>query len=261
MPTDTYIIGDVHGEYLTLVRLLKDAGLVNDSLRWSGGQAALWFMGDFCDRGPDGVGVLDLVMRLQHEARNAGGRVQSLLGNHEVVILSALWMGDKQSPGWGGSFRESWIANGGLQSDLARLEDRHTEWMLSLPALALVGDRLLMHANSVFYLKYGSSIEQVNRELTALLQRRDPVEWDRLLGETGRDFGPGKPGSAEKVDLVLHTYGAKGLVHGHTSISDITHEDPTQVTQPLVYEDGRCVNVDAGLYMGSPGFVYKLPDA
>ncbi len=260
MNTDTYVIGDVHGQYARLVRLLKDAKLADERLRWSCGQAALWFIGDYCDRGPDGIGVLDLIMNLQQQAREVEGRVGALLGNHEVVILAARCMGDAPTAGPGGNFHGHWLVNGGLELDLARLEDRHAEWLLSLPALARVGNWLFMHANSIGYLKYGSSIEHVNHELGGLLERKDPAEWDQLLGAMGRDFGPGKPGSREKIDLLLSTFGAKRLVHGHTPISGMTKEDPLQVTQALVYENGLCVNVDAGMYMGSSGFVYKLPN-
>jgi hypothetical protein len=91
----TYVVGDVHGEYDKLVRLLRDAGLVDGELRWSGGDTTLWFLGDYVDRGPDGVGVVELVMRLQVEADEAAGKVGALLGNHEPVILSALWLGDQ----------------------------------------------------------------------------------------------------------------------------------------------------------------------
>jgi len=30
-----------------------------------------------------------------------------------------------------------------------------------------------------------------------------------------------------------------------------------QVTEPLVYAGGLCVNVDGGMYRGGPGFVYR----
>ena len=39
--------------------------------------------GDFLDRGPDVREVMDLLMRLEGEARRAGGRVDVLFGNHE----------------------------------------------------------------------------------------------------------------------------------------------------------------------------------
>ena len=136
MADSIYVIGDVHGEYDKLVRLLNQSGLVDDRLRWSGGGATLWFLGDLVDRGPDGVGVVDLVMRLQVEAEVAGGRVGVLLGNHEPVILSALWLGDKSCGGPGGTFYSNWKFNGGIDTDLERLTDRHTGWLSSLPALA-----------------------------------------------------------------------------------------------------------------------------
>ena len=260
LSSDVYMIGDIHGQYDKTVKLLIDSGLIDAELKWSGGQAVLWFMGDFCDRGPNLRGVLDMVMRLQEEAPQAGGRVEALLGNHEVVILSALWMGDAPTTGPSGNFYDDWIFNGGVASDLDVLERRHTEWMIALPALARVGDWLLMHGNSMVYLRYGSSIDEVNLSFREMLQRRDPSEWNLLLSKFIRDFGPGIAGSSDMIDLVLRTFGAKRMVHGHSPISGATKKDPSQITEALVYEDGKCVNVDAGMYMGSPGFVYKLPD-
>src|SRR5690242_8301691 len=84
-----FIIGDVHGQLEKLIRLLRGAGLVGKDLAWSGGGKRLWLLGDYVDRGPDGIGVLELVMRLQGEAARAGGEVGALLGNHDVLLLSA----------------------------------------------------------------------------------------------------------------------------------------------------------------------------
>src|SRR5437870_4994285 len=78
-----YVIGDVHGHLKKLIKLLQDAHLIDEKHAWKAGTATLWFMGDFVDRGPDGIAVLDLVMRLQSEAAAVGGTVASLLGNHE----------------------------------------------------------------------------------------------------------------------------------------------------------------------------------
>ena len=32
------------------------------------------------------------------------------------------------------------------------------------------------------------------------------------------------------------------------------------VTAPWPYADGLCLNLDGGLFLGEPGFVYHLPD-
>src|SRR4051794_11042685 len=85
--TTTYVIGDIHGHLVKLLTLLEEAKLVDAAHHWSGGDAHVWFMGDFFDRGPQGVGVVDLIMRLQNQAAAAGGEIHSLLGNHEVLLL------------------------------------------------------------------------------------------------------------------------------------------------------------------------------
>ena len=82
-------IGDIHGAFDQLVSILQAAGLIDGSQRWSGGNAILVQTGDVFDRGPGVRPALDLLMRLEEEAKRAGGRVESLLGNHEMMNLLA----------------------------------------------------------------------------------------------------------------------------------------------------------------------------
>ena len=80
-------VGDVHGSYDNLVTILRFAGIVDAKDKWAGGKAHLVQTGDLLDRGKDARKVLDLLMRLEGEARKAGGRVHALLGNHEVMNM------------------------------------------------------------------------------------------------------------------------------------------------------------------------------
>jgi hypothetical protein len=80
-------IGDVHGDFETFRTLLRRAELIDEQDRWSGGQRHLVQTGDFLDRGAGSRRVMDLLMRLEGEARAAGGRVKVLLGNHEVMNI------------------------------------------------------------------------------------------------------------------------------------------------------------------------------
>jgi Calcineurin-like phosphoesterase len=80
-------IGDVHGAYEALTRTLAEAGVLNEELGWNGGTTNLVFTGDILDRGAHSRKVMDLIMRLEGEALDAGGRVHMLLGNHEVMNL------------------------------------------------------------------------------------------------------------------------------------------------------------------------------
>jgi Calcineurin-like phosphoesterase len=83
-------IGDVHGDFDDFVIILQRAGLIDAQHHWTGGQTTLVQVGDLLDRGPKPREVMDLVISLEKEAPKAGGRVVSLLGNHEMMNI----MGD-----------------------------------------------------------------------------------------------------------------------------------------------------------------------
>ena len=78
---------DVHGAFDALAALLRAQGVVDGELRWAGGDTQLVSLGDLVDRGADSRKVLDLLMRLEGEARAAGGAVHVVLGNHEVMNI------------------------------------------------------------------------------------------------------------------------------------------------------------------------------
>ncbi len=80
-------IGDIHGAYDDLVSVLGASGIIDGDLKWSGGDTVLVQTGDFMDRGAGVRQVMDLLMRLQHEAPADGGEVVVLLGNHEIMNL------------------------------------------------------------------------------------------------------------------------------------------------------------------------------
>ncbi|HWM28606.1 MAG TPA: metallophosphoesterase [Woeseiaceae bacterium] len=81
-------ISDVHGAYAAMVRTLKSAEVLDEALAWRAGATHLVITGDILDRGPDSRQVMDLLMRLEGEAEEAGGRVHLLLGNHEIMNLT-----------------------------------------------------------------------------------------------------------------------------------------------------------------------------
>ena len=81
-------VGDVHGAYGALVTTLQKAGVIDEQAHWIGGKTHLVSTGDLLDRGAESRRAMDLMMRLEHEAPKAGGRVHQLLGNHEVMNLN-----------------------------------------------------------------------------------------------------------------------------------------------------------------------------
>jgi hypothetical protein len=260
-------VGDVHGCVGPLREALYRAGFIDERERWIGERARLWFLGDLTDRGPDGVGVLDLVMSLQEQAGDHGGEVGCLLGNHELMLLAAhLPEGRRlrllQPDGEGDAhalFRERWFGNGGQDKDSSRLTDEHLEWISKLPAMALIDGHLLAHADTVGYQEYGDSVDEVNAGIAQLL--RDPVdveEIDRLTHLMTKRFAFASDDGIAAREF-LRAFGGRQLVHGHSPIPLLLGIEPQAVTGPLVYAGGYAVNLDTGLFLGGPCLISVLP--
>lgn len=255
----TLVIGDIHGQLEATLALLQDAGLSDADGAWTGDDTALWLMGDLVDNGPDGVPAIELVMRLQAEAARAGGAVNCLAGNHDVLLLAARRFGDTSSTGKGGTFLAEWKSSGGEDHDMARLTPEHVAWLESRPAMARVGETLLVHADALFYLEYGQSIAEVNQTFADILHGADPALWNQLLADFGEhhaflDDGDGR----DRARAFLDRFGGSRIVHGHSPICSITGEPAENVRAPMVYAGGLCVDVDGGMYLGGPGFVFAL---
>ena len=80
-------IADIHGAYTAMVETLQTAGVIDAELAWSGGETHLVIVGDILDRGPRSRDAMDLLMRIEGEAEQAGGKVHVLIGNHESMNL------------------------------------------------------------------------------------------------------------------------------------------------------------------------------
>ena len=145
-----YVVGDVHGYLDELVAALQEQGLIDAAGNWCAGTSRLWFLGDFTDRGPDGIGVIDLVMRLSAEAAAAGGYCKALMGNHELLLLGAKRFGDTPVNSGAGTatFQAAWLLNGGQKTDMDRLQDHHLQWMARLDAVEEVDGYLLVHSDT-----------------------------------------------------------------------------------------------------------------
>lgn len=83
------VVGDIHGDFEQFTCVLKQAGLVNNRMRWTGKNATLVQVGDIVDRGPDSRKVIDLLRKLKTMARRKKGNVYTLIGNHEVMLIAA----------------------------------------------------------------------------------------------------------------------------------------------------------------------------
>jgi Calcineurin-like phosphoesterase len=258
-----FVVGDVHGCIAQLEHLLQREGVLTASLEWAAENSSLVFIGDYTDRGKDGIACTELVMHLESEAVKQHGQVFALLGNHDMLLLGAKKFGDEAVPnerpvGVGKSLLEQWQTNGGGKlSDLERLQAHHIAWLEQRPAMLLLDQTLLVHADTLNYLDYGSTITEVNTNIHHGLRSDNILAFDKL-DERFANRNAFFNRSNEAHDF-LKTFGGSRIIHGHTPIAKVTGQEPKTVKQALEYADGLCVNVDHGLYLGGEGFCFRLP--
>ncbi len=91
-------IGDIHGDMSALLYSLKKAAIIDANGIWMGGNDIVVQVGDVLDRGGRGISVtsnnnleeleiLYYLYKLNKNAREYGGRVISLIGNHELMNM------------------------------------------------------------------------------------------------------------------------------------------------------------------------------
>jgi len=99
LPSDVvlYAIGDTHADYGRLIDLLVKGDIIDEvsrqpdqlgNVKWKAGNAVLVCTGDMIDKSVNSVEVLQLFMRLQKMAPDAGGKVIVTMGNHEAEFLA-----------------------------------------------------------------------------------------------------------------------------------------------------------------------------
>lgn len=158
-------VGDVHGAADAFSAILAKAGIIDEQQRWSGGKTTFVQTGDMTDRGAGTRAALDLLMSLETQAREAGGRVHALLGNHEVMNM----VGElRDAPpeiiatfGGEAAMREAFGPRG-----------HYGRWLRGKPVIADVEDTIFMHAG-IDPTSSDISVNDINRRV-----RRDISEWD-----------------------------------------------------------------------------------
>ena len=200
-------VADVHGAYDAMLKTLVNAEVIDESSKWSGGGTHLIIVGDVLDRGADSRAAMDLLMRLETEAEEAGGRVHMLLGNHEIMNLVgdlryvslgeyAAFDGQEDAELRQAEF-EKVSADGSIDRDTFDqrfppgyfahraafgTDGKYGKWLLSKPVLVTANGTAFVHgglASNVAKL----GIEELNSSLGA--QLKEYVEIMELLIEGG----------------------------------------------------------------------------
>ena len=248
-------IGDVHGDYDNFKKVLTEAGIINRRGNWIAGKTHFVQLGDLPDRGPDTDKVIEQMQKLQRQAKEAGGRVHALIGNHEAMNM----YGDLRyvHPGEFAAFRSSRsreyrsryydaeverlsAANKNFVADKA-FQDQWMEahplgfvehrvawapsgdigaWVIENSAIVKVNRLLFLHGG-VSEKMLSMSIDEINNQVRDELKGNLPEEPGLSEAEDGPLWYRGLASEDEAieaahVDRVLSTFDVDHIVIGHT---------------------------------------------
>lgn len=85
-------VGDLHGNYAGLVRILQRTGILDRKGHWAAEDTHLVQLGDILGRGGEPGKIFRLLRRLEQEAPIHNSQVHLLLGNHEAMSMSGMLM-------------------------------------------------------------------------------------------------------------------------------------------------------------------------
>lgn len=292
-------IGDIHGNEAGFRQLLKMASLVNSSGDWVGGDTVLVMNGDIVGRGGNPRRIYAAIRRLSRQAKQAGGRLELLLGNHEALSMhdihnyTTLQEYQDFAPSTAWSFdqmlREAYEdlpapnpADSPL--DLSQLHAEPLGWIELRRAMSPTGmvGRWLCQRNSIFIVGktlfvHGGlhpkwthmSLMELNRGIREELSKHgtyfDLNPKHPALAEDGPHWyriGHRRPEEALRLELeeVFKAYDCDRMVVGHTPT--YLH-DPRRTGRVVTKSNGRLLCIDVGIgqaYGSRLGAIEMLPN-
>ena len=213
-------LSDVHGQFDVLITLLTNQKIIDDDGNWAFGDGHMVMTGDIFDRGHQVNEVLWFMYKLDQQARDAGGMVHLLMGNHEQMVL-------------GGDLRYVHqrydVAAKLLDRSYDKLYGADTEigqWLRSKNTIIKINDVLYMHG--------GISSEWISRNLTlaranklyrqhvdaSKQSRKADEELNFLFFGNGPTWYRGyfsEEFTETELDTILNHFDVKRIVVGHTS--------------------------------------------
>ena len=221
-------IGDLHGDLAATRAALRLGGAIDDSDRWIGGTLSVVQTGDQLDRGDQERAIVDLFTRLAPAAREHGGRVVALNGNHEIMNVQGdfRYVTPAGLTGFGGVRPGSPLASGapapyGERAAAFLPGGAYALELAERNVVAIVGDSVFVHGGVLpSHVRYG--LDRINREAREWMRVGGRAAPEAVAGQTApiwvRDYSldPVAPTACETLGEVLSALGVRRMVVGHT---------------------------------------------
>ncbi|HNP18981.1 MAG TPA: metallophosphoesterase [Fulvivirga sp.] len=219
-------LSDIHGQYDLYIRLLQANGIIDKELNWSYGSGHLVIVGDVFDRGDKVTEVLWHIFGLEKQAKQAGGQVHYILGNHEVMVLNndLRYINEK--------YKTTEKLTNITYDQLYSANTVLGQWLRSKPVAIKINDMIFAHGGfSPMLVNNNVSIEKINRtfESQILGRKRDEILSDKFLELMYRSSGPiwyrgyfrDDNFTEQSIDSVLTYYTANHAIVGHCSFDSV----------------------------------------
>ncbi len=279
---DVYSLGDIHGDYKALVKLLEGAQVIPriparpEEIEWSAGKSILICTGDLIDRYDQSLQVIACLRALQDQAARAGGRVIITMGNHEAVFLASGGH-DKINSDFVGELKGAGMSVKDVA--IGRDADGLGKFLRSLPIAARINDWFFCHAGNTHGLSIKELAEQIQTGVDAigfaapilsdpgslLEARMHPRPWweaDSPEIKKIESRGNRSAAAEKKLRDLVAALGVKHLVFGHQPVevafADKTHRKADEIFTKF---DGLIFMIDTGMSRGvdnTSGAILKI---
>jgi len=238
-------LSDIHGQHDLAVEILTNHQIIDAEQNWNYGEGHLIIVGDIFDRGPKVNETLWLLFKLERQAKDAGGKVHVLLGNHEYLIFQKdlRYIHKKYA-----------MVSGLLQTNYTDLYGKNTvmgRWLRSKNTIVKINDNTFVHGGiSKEFLEVPYNMTQINNIMSESIDIAEEVLDSTgisyyYFGETGPvwyrgyfyDNLPDK-----EISEILSGISTKHIVVGHCSNETIVE----------LY-DGKVYGVDSSIKLGEYG--------
>jgi diadenosine tetraphosphatase ApaH/serine/threonine PP2A family protein phosphatase len=221
------IVGDLHGDYQTLQALLKIVDLDAD---------LLVFLGDYADRGSDGIEVIRNVTQIRKHHPDS---IVALMGNHEDYSdtgnpnfspCTLIQEATTKLGNWGTYFSEEL-----------------KPFIESLPLCCLIpNNALLVHGGVSSKLTDAAALESPSEDLQMDLLWSDPFE------------GQGEDLNYSRGAGVAFGSDVSAAICQHLEVKRIirSHQPQLATTKPHIMHNGRVITVNTTTVYGGSPFIY-----